>query len=302
MAKSLQLFFFIAVSILSLKAFTQTLLDNTQNALQIQIAVESASLFAEPDIDSQVIDYVPFGKVISAQKVKNSDFYKIKGSDGEVAYLYSDEVKIYRKNILDRSEKYHFSDEVKVKQEHNKSTTISKRKKIRPFESQRYVGLVFENQNYKEVTLGASRSEDTAFFGVKFSGFNTLVSGEVYTDTLFLINNKPPSWYQKISEQQVNGFILNSHFLVLNTFPRTSDSMTFWGFGPMLNFSHYDIQALNKSAQKVNYSMDDLNLGVVFNLGVALRLLDEYSIRIDGKYYWQKTQYFSLGMTASRNF
>lgn len=266
----------------------------TENSslMTVQVSVEEASVFSEPHFEAEVSEMLPYGKTLSVVKVKGSDFFKFKKADGTFGYVTQGEVEISSR-AQTQNQPGPFKEEITDKKSVKKKTT---QRKTKAFDSQRFIGLAYENQNYTENTLGKNRTESTGFYGVKISGNNTLYDGEVYTDSLFLINSAAPSWYKTVSQGQVSGFILNSHFLFENAYPHSQDVLVYWGFGPMFQLSHYDIVVFNSSTGKNNnYSMDDASIGAVFNVGVALRILPKANLRFDGKYYWHKTQYYALG-------
>jgi outer membrane protein W len=69
--------------------------------------------------------------------------------------------------------------------------------------------------------------------------------------------------------------------------------MLTYGFGPMFKYTHYEVTLLSNTTNKeISYSLDDMALGAVFDVGLHFRLADTYALRFNVKYYWEKTQYW----------
>ncbi len=132
------------------------------------------------------------------------------------------------------------------------------------------------------------------FYGLKFNGYNTVFDGEIYTDANLLMHFGAPDFYSDATGKSSEGLILIGNFLLQTTFPQGKSRIFFYGFGPMLKYTHYALQVPDGVDSKT-YNADDLNLGAVFNLGYSFRVSD-LSLHFDAKYYWEETSYYGLGL------
>lgn len=248
-------------------------------AQQATVVNDGALVYQDADFDSPVIGQLKAGGVYAISKGKKGPFFKIRIKPGSVGWIADTDVKKGVHNIEAPPEPINLDEEIKKKHQ-------------KPFFASRYRGPVFEYLFYEEDTMGRKRSEGMLFYGLKFNGFDTLFSGEIYTDTNILFHVGAPNFYSDVTGQSADGFIVNANFLLQTITPRSKWHLYYYGLGPMVKYSHYSLHLPGTSA----YSADDLNLGLVFNLGVAFRLSETLSLKTDVKYYWEKTQYLGMGL------
>jgi hypothetical protein len=82
--------------------------------------------------------------------------------------------------------------------------------------------------------------------------------------------------------------------------PQGKDSMMFYGFGPMLKYSKWDLGV--KVNNKVeSYSASDISVGAVIDFGFAHRF-GNMALRGEFQYYWEKVQYIGIGLALQFPF
>jgi hypothetical protein len=174
----------------------------------------------------------------------------------------------------------------------NKAKPVKPR---RPFMATRFRGPVVADLAYAEDTMGALRTETLPFFGFKMEGPNVLISGDMRTDVEFIFHPGAPKFYEKATGQSASGWIFLTDFIFETALPQSSWHMVTFGFGPMFKYTHYEV-ALLDSGHPLNYSLDDMTLGAVFDGGLAFRV-GSYALRFNVKYFWEKTKYFGGSLT-----
>jgi hypothetical protein len=122
-----------------------------------------------------------------------------------------------------------------------------------------------------------------------------MFSGDLRTDAEFLFHSGAPDYYQQTTGNGAAGWIFIADFVFETAMPQSKWHMVTFGFGPMFKYSHFEV-ALTENAKEVNYSLDDMALGAVFDLGLAFRV-SSYALRFNAKYYWEKTKYWGFGAT-----
>lgn len=254
------------------------------------IVEDEAQVYQDADFDAPVIAVLKTGSVYSISTNKKGPFYKIRLKPGLVGWIADSDV---RPGVIKVTPETH----EEVRQEKKQREEEQNRK---PFFASRYWGPSFEYVNYTEDTMGQERSSGTLFYGLKWSGFNTLFSGEIYTDSDILFSSGAPKYYQDVTGQSAGGFIVNAHFLFQTVDNLSRSALFYYGFGPMLRYSHFDLHLLS-GGNVIGYSADDMSLGAVFDVGLAYRL-GRASLRSDAKYYWEKSKYWSLGLNLGWEF
>lgn len=241
------------------------------------------------DFDAPVVGIIRRGQVFEISKATFGPFYKIKLPPSSIGFVSDIDVKpVGSKNkTTPRRLAQSSQGEVKIKPE-----KIKIRKSI---ENTRFRGLGTEIAQYTEDTMGKVRSEGLLFYGIKISGNNTFISGDIYLDTSLMLHLGAPSYYSKITGQSASGWIVFGQMIFETPLSSSRDQMIYAGFGPVIKYSHFDVSIKNGQSEFLdNYLMDDISAGLVLNLGLALRLLDKLAIRAEGKYYFEQSRYSAI--------
>lgn len=171
----------------------------------------------------------------------------------------------------------------------------------RPLSLTRYGGLEYAAIDYKEHTMGSNYHQSISFFGFKFSGPDLLVSGPFTMDINLLMHFGAPDYYEKATGNSADGFILLADVMFQTNIPVSQNIMAYGGFGPMFHFSKFNLQ-LGVSPTKKTYLAEDMNLGAVFNVGLAARIAKRWAIRGEARYYWEKSMYLGFAGAAQYSF
>jgi len=275
------LFFFSSLSLAQQKAY-QYRAGTLEDGVQV---------YKDANFDSPVIATLPGGKVYDVSaKIINGAFYRIRVKPGMIGYVSDADVKPLfpaagGKQGGDKKSEFH----------------IDKKKK-RPFEFTRYAGFQYSLIEFTEDTMGDKRKDQLGFFGAKLSGPDLMVDGMFPTDVNFLFYYGAPDYYEKLSGNSTDGWILLMDFLWESYFPQGKNALTFVGFGPMFKFSRFNVSLTDPvTAKTTDYSLQDMSLGAVFNLGVALRW-EPVALRGELQYYWEKQTYWGASLALQFPF
>lgn len=253
-----------------------------QTAQKATVVLDGALVYQDADFDAPVIATLKLGEVYDISRAKKGPFHKIRIKPGTVGWVADVDVK---------------PGIIKIKPPEKEK----KERRKKPFFAARYRGPTFDYINFTEDTLGEERSAGMLFYGVKFNGFNTLMEGEIYTEGNILFHIGAPQYYSDYTKKGADGFIVMANFLFQTVLPQSKSMLFYYGFGPMFKYSHFSLEVPN-GTQTLNYSADDMNLGVVFNVGLAFRLGESLSLRTDAKYYWERSRYYGLGLNLGWEF
>ncbi|MGZ3768018.1 MAG: SH3 domain-containing protein [Bdellovibrio sp.] len=247
---------------------------------------DGAMVYQDADFDSPIIATLKLGSVYSISKGVKGAFYKIRIKEGTVGWISDVDIKpgVVKAPASKKNKK------AAEKEKEEKEKELPKK----PFFAARYRGPSFDFINFTEDTLGKQRSEYLLFYGLKFNGFNTLFEGEIYSEGNILFHVGAPKYYSETTKKNADGFIFLADFLLQTASSQGKNRLFFYGFGPVLKYSHFDLELPNGTTTS-HYSADDMNLGAVFNVGYAWRLW-KTSLRTDAKWYWEKAQYPGFGV------
>ncbi len=255
---------------------------------QATVVNEGALVYQEADFDAPVIETLKRGDVYNVSKGQQGPFFKIRLKPGMTGWVADTDIKIGIIKLTSPKSNFSYEDE-------------SKKKKKKPFFAARYRGPAFDVINYSENTMGEDRANSLLFYGFKWNGFDTIFDGEIYADANVLIFPGAPAYYGDLTKKDASGFILMANFLLQTTLPQSKWHMVYYGFGPLFKFSNFALE-LPKGTNTLSYSAMDMNLGAVFDLGLAFRIHPKLSLRADVKYFWEKAQYLGLGLNLGFEF
>ncbi len=265
-----------------------------KQSFRAQIKHSEAHVFKEPNFDSDVLAVLSEGKIypVSRQKV-NKAFYRIRIRPGLVGYISDADVKpLFSLPSQKPPPKSGSRIDAEKMPEKNK----------RSFQYIQYVGGQYSLINFKEDTMGVQRQDRRSFFGLKLSGPDLVVEGAFQTDVNFQFSNGAPSYYESLTGNSADGWIMLMDFRWQTYSPLGRDVLTFLGFGPMLRYSKFNVSLTDAvTGRSTSYSLEDIAMGAVFNLGGALRL-GSIALRGEFQYYWEKLQYLGGGLSLQFAF
>jgi hypothetical protein len=280
-----------------------------QSGAQSQKAMvinNGALVYVNPDFDSELLTELKAGAVYDISLKTKGPFYKIRVRPKITGWIADTDVKVGKfKGGVPGGKSAGGSGKVKspgkanskdaANEEAAKPSKFLVKKKRRPFDETRFRGPTASYVAYTEDTMGAQRTQNMPFFGFKVEGPNTLFSGDMRTSSEFLFHPGAPDFYEKATGTAANGWIFLTDFVFETALPQSASHMLTFGFGPMFKYTHYEV-TLQEAGHPLSYSLDDMAVGAVFDLGLGFRL-GSYALRFNGKYYWEKTRYWALGLT-----
>lgn len=255
--------------------------------------VDGVPVYRNAHFDSPVIATLPGGKVYDvSSKTFNGAFYRIRVKPGVIGYVSDVDIKPLFPVAGKKNEGSKKSQQQPEKKE----------KKKRPFEFTRYGGLQYSLIEFTEDTMGDKRKDQIGFFGIKLSGPDLMVDGYFPTDVNILFHDGAPPYYEKLTGNSTEGWILLMDFLWESYFPHGKNSLTFLGFGPLFKFSRFNVSLTDPlTSTTTDYSLQDMSLGAVFNAGVALRW-EPVALRGELQYYWEKQTYWGASLALQFDF
>lgn len=280
-----------------------------------EIIGEEAQIYEAANFDAALMDIAPQGqKYEMSTKLFNEAFYRVRLPDGRIGYIADTDIKpLFKvKNQLkkDVNKKSNASSQNLNKKNQNKTEKkIGKKsdekdepKKKKPFQYTRYVGLELSQIQFQEETMSDHRRDSLLFYGMKISGPDVVIAGDLQTDVNLLFHMGAPSYYQSVTKHSADGWVMIANFLFQNYFPQGPNALFYLGFGPMLKYSKFELSMTDKSNGKVtDYSATDISLGAVFNAGVGMRM-GRVALRVEGQYYWEKQMYPGIALSTQMEF
>ena len=271
---------------------------------KVVVILQGALVYKDADFDAPVITELKKGQIFDVALKKKGYFYRLRVKPGVIGYISDVDVKLTDgKNILKESSPVPKSVVQKNKEKKSAEKKEETEKPKKPFLLRRYRGFVLEMMNYTENTLGGNHSAQVPFYGIKWSGMNTVMAGEVFMDANILFAPSAPKYYADYTGNGTSGWIININTMFMNTQKQGKHHFTFFGYGPMFKYSHFDATLTNPTTgRNSNYSLDDMAVGAVFAIGIGFDVAGDYALRADAKYYMELKQYASFGLGIQKDF
>lgn len=260
--------------------------------VQATVIQNGALVYKNSDFDAPVIDTLKRGAVHTVSKTKKGAFHKIRIKAGTVGWIADTDIRF---GVIK------FPPPAKVGKESKSAKESRERQRRRQsFASTKFRGPSVDFINYTEETMGQERSDFVPFYGIKVYGEDTLFQGEIYAEGNIQFAFTGPKYYEEVTGKPATGFIFLGSFLFQTATPMGKNSLRLFGLGPMFKYAHLNLQ-LPSGTKTLNYSAHEMTAGAVFNLGFAQRL-GRASLRLDAKYYWERTKYYGLGLSLGWDF
>lgn len=267
------------------------------------IIAEEGTVFDEPSFDGNVVATLPEGGEFVISVKKKGIFHRIRVKPGLMGWISEAEVEIKGRKSTAKDEPREEPPSTGEDDDFDsvlgsaKSKTSGRR--LRPIEERRFLGPTLEIVQFAEDTMGAVRKSSLSMLGLRWSGPNTMMSGLISMDSQLLFLSGAPAHYEEATRSSASGFLMMGSTIFLTEIPTSTDTMAYYGFGPMFRLNRYEATLLNDPSpgQKRTYALEDLVVGAVFQLGAVIGF-SPVALRIDGRYYWEIQRYtsFSLGL------
>lgn len=260
------------------------------------VQTDGAAAYKFPNFDSPVLEYLESGrKVRISQKIFQGiggfgTFYKVKISEKAFGYIADVDVvsehkarssgrsiAAIQKNPFSRSPQAEDLDQV-------------------PIFFTRYMGGILGSVNYAEKFSGNRLSSSEAVFGLRLSGPGALVDGLPLDFSLLFHSGAPTYYSERIAEGNPSGFFLISDVFMPYPFLQTSNALVSWGLGLMGTYTRFNLLVKNTI-----FDSQEARIGLAAQLGFTYRF-GKFAVRLEAKYYYEKTDYTGYFATIMRKY
>jgi hypothetical protein len=293
-----------------------------------EVRIAGALVYSEPDTESRVLAELAIGTRFVVSKELYGDFRRIKVKDQLSGFILDQDVITLRElNSLTRLDVS--SSKVNQSQSRGRAATQTARVKPEPlddkisapepvgsetkrlnhrmttkkpelpYELERFRGAKISALRFREETMGLVPTEILTLFGVHFAG--PRVADDFYTDLNLQFFFGAPGYYERGTGESAQGFMFLPSFLLQAVFPQGRDTLFFYGLGPFLKYSSWQVSLPRSSGRKDDFDLTDMAVGAIFNVGVGVRF-NSFNARLEFQHYWEKLHYSGLGFSVGFPF
>lgn len=261
------------------------------------VTAEVAQVYDQPDLDAKAITVVKRGTKLPISKGTRgayAKFYRTR-ANGKVGWILTLDVKseaeakkFFAQGKAARYKRGPFAPEP--------DEAGGQRGRDREmFTFTRSVSLAIGMNEYKESINGVDYTANLLTYGLKLTGPDVLLTGPLMgVDIVF--HYGAPSYYDSLSQVKPSGFIMWTDANLLLPIMARQDTLIGIGAGPILVISN--IQA---SQGGKDYGMWAINIGADIELSAGVRF-DDFCVRLDGKYIFEKKIYRQVQLSVGTIF
>lgn len=267
-----------------------------------RVVVPSAEVYAGPNFDQKIIGRVKGGSTWMMSKKVFGAFYQVRIGQNRIGYITDADIKPLSSREARNTPPRRPKPSAKTPTAPPPAPTGENREGAhidggsgpkKSFDEQDFQGVSFMMLRYREETMGLRPTDNLISIGFKASGTDVLMEG-LPTEMNIQLSPMAPKYYEQATRRGSEGFLFLLDGMLLSPRTHGPNSMTFFGFGPMFRFSKFGV-TLPVNGKDEFYSLEDMAVGVKFNIGAAQRF-GSFATRLDFQYFWEKQQYYGFSV------
>lgn len=251
------------------------------------IYVDGSAVYARPDFDSQVQDYLRYETPVTAgvrpyQGVGGMGLFHVIRYGKKIGYVPDTDIRFAKKEQAKVAP-------VEKKKSRSKAWEKEEEQQLgkAPIYFTRYLGAAVAMVNFTEKFSGKAFHDPMMMYGLRMTGPGTLIEDGPPLDFNFWFSVDKPGYYSKFTPKKPTGFLLFGDIMAMLPLIDAKRYIVNYGIGIMWTYTKYSVNINNK-----NYDSSEFRIGLDAGLGLGVKF-GKYIVRADGKYYYEKTQYFS---------
>ena len=261
------------------------------------VIIDGAAVYAQPDFDSEVKDYLGFQTSVTVSKKPYAGqggiglFHRVRYAGSRLGYITDTDIRVNRKEAerVGNSERRKSSSKAWSPEEEE---YLGKA----PLYLTRFLGGALATVQFTEKFSGRKLSDNMIMYGLRMTGPGTLFDGPPL-DFNFWFSMQKPGYYSKFAAAAPSGFLLFGDVMAMLPMIDLSKVLVSYGVGIMWTYTRYSVPVRKSTTGEMSrFDSQEFRVGVDFGLGAG-RKFGRYFVRADAKYYIEKTSY--PGLTAS---
>ncbi len=255
--------------------------------VRAMIYVDGAAIYRKPDFDSTVQDYLRYQTPVVVSRKP----YQGRGGMGlfhyvrygkKTGFVPDTDIRMVKKEI-EKVAKTKGAKKLRSKAwEKEEEENLGKA----PLYFTRYLGGAVSMVNFTEKFSGKKLHDNMLMYGLRMTGPGTLIEDGPPLDFNFWFSLDKPGYYSKFAKGAPTGFMMFGDVAALFPIIDGKSTLVTLSLGLMWVFTKYKVQVKDRT-----YDSSEFRIGLDTGLGIGQKF-GKYMVRLDGKYYYEKTQYF----------
>lgn len=260
--------------------------------ISAQVVVDGAAVYSKPDFDSPVQDYLQYKTNLRVTSRSTAGvgglglFHRIRYGK-KFGYVVDTDIRI-AKNVRESVPEPLL--EKQLSKAWDPEEAEARMNDMAPVFFRRYVGGALAIVNFTEKFSGRKLSDDMLMYGLRATGPGVLFDGPPL-DVNFWFSFEAPKYYSNFTSSTPKGFLMFGDIMAMVPLVSLDEFMLTIGLGMMWTYTNYKVKV-----NDVAFDSQEIRLGADLGTGLGYRI-DNFILRLDAKYYYEKTSY--LGYIGS---
>jgi hypothetical protein len=270
------------------------------------VITDGGSVYTQPDFDAQVAEYLTFKTQIwvSPNAVPGHGglglFHHVR-YQGKTGFMADTDIHVLEKEAeiaAPEEDKSAVKKPKKPKSKAFEAETEENFRKSEPIFFTRYIGAAGGIVNYTEKFSGNNLADHMPMVGLRMTGPGVLFDGPPM-DINILYSWQHPAYYKSfganVTGNALTNYLLFGDFTLLLPLVDEHDWVINYGIGVMWAFAKYNVNIVGSTfdSQELRVGLD-FALGAAYRFGFGPKKHKPYAVRLDGKYYFEQTQYIGF--------
>lgn len=258
--------------------------------VRAQVVTDGAAVYAKPDFDSAVQDYLPYQTQANVSRKPYAGtgglglFHRISYRN-KVGYITDTDIRVTK-----REAEKQITDEKKKAPSKAWSKEDEEALGKAPIYLTRFVGGALAMVNFTEKYSGRKLSDNMMMYGLRMTGPGVLFDGPPLELNVWFSLQKP-KYFNQFASGSPSGFLLFGDLMAMLPLVNLDKTVVNYGLGVMWTYTKYSIPVRNvKTGDVGSFDSQEFRMGAALDLGIGQRF-GRYLLRGDVKYYIEKTTY-----------
>ncbi len=261
------------------------------------VVTDASQIYEKPDLDAKVVTVAKRGLVLPISKGTRGEFAKFYRTrvGGKFGWILTSDVRGQKeaKKLFTQAKAAQYKRGPFAPEKEDGPNRGKREKEM--FMFTKSVSFSIGMTAYKQSINGVDYGANLLTYGFKLTGPDIFLTGPLM-DVNVLLHYGAPDYYSALSTTKPSGFIMWADANLLLPLMLRQDTLIGIGAGPVFVISN--IQA---SQGTQDYSMWQFNVGADAELTAGIRF-DEFCVRIDGKYIFEKKSYSQVQLSIGTVF
>ncbi|MBX3022388.1 MAG: hypothetical protein KF799_12010 [Bdellovibrionales bacterium] len=264
------------------------------------MVTDGAAVYGRPDFDSGIQDYLTYQTQVLVSKKPYAGagglglFHRVRYQN-KTGYITDTDIRVGQKEAASVAVEEKRKSPSKAWEDEEQDLSA-------PIYLTRYLGGAVSMVGFTEKYSGRKLSDNMMMYGLRMTGPGTLFDGPPLDFNLWFSMQKP-KYLSQFSNGTPTGFLVFGDILAMMPMIDVNNTIVSYGLGLMWVYTRYSIPVKKATTgETAAFDTQEFRMGGVFDFGVGQRFGKTSLLRVDAKYYFEKTSYLGYGLSYQMRY